>query len=1270
MLIITGVSALSDFRKKALLEALQAAEPSIQDVSAEYLHFVDGEKLTRQEHTQLEKLLTYDSPFTGEESQNVFIVTPRIGTISSWSTKATDIVHNAGLKKINRVERGIAYYIQSTRKIRLEFIADIIHDKMTENVLVDIGLAEKLFSNAKPPTYNELDLDDLEELNISMGLSLNDKEIEYLRREYKALGRNPSDAELMMFSVVNSEHCRHKIFNASWTVDGKLQDKSLFGMIRNTYQKGGQHVLSAYSDNSAVLRGSVAENFNPNAAGVYSYEAENMHIVAKVETHNHPTAISPDPGAATGIGGEIRDEGATGRGARSKMGLSGFSVSHLRLHAYPRPWEANYALPNHISSSLDIMLEAPIGGSSFSNEFGRPNLAGYFRSFELSDNNVRWGYHKPIMLAGGLGNIREDQVEKVPLKENSLLVVLGGPAMLIGLGGGSASSMQTGQNTANLDFASVQRANAEMQRRAQEVINHCWRMGKNNPIESIHDVGAGGLSNALPELVHDSGLGAHIQLRAIPNAEPSMAPHEIWSNEAQERYVLGINEKDLVLFEELCSRERAEFAIVGHATKEEELVVHDELFDNEPVHIPMSLLFGEASQMERSYTTESESHTPFDTRRINLENAVERVLSHPAVGSKKFLITIGDRTVGGLTARDQMVGPWQVPVSDVAVTSSSFGSKSGEAMAIGERPPVALISPAASVRMAIGELLTNIVAAPIDDISEVAISANWMAAAGKMHEDQHLREAVTAVGEEFCPALGVTVPVGKDSLSMRVIWDDKDKEQSVTSPISMIASGFAPVRNVTKVLTPQLKKEDSKLIYIDLGANEYRLGGSILAQTYAQLGDEAPDADADTLKAFFKEIQALNMEGQLLAYHDRSDGGIFTTIAEMCFAGRVGANIDIGSIDADATSILFSEELGAVIQVRTDHAHKVLDRLKHMLGVPCYLLGDIRISDETINISQNGTSLYNAPRAELEQIWARTSFEIQKLRDNPACAESEYKLIQADDSGISPRVTFAVQRTNTTEKPRAAILREQGVNGQVEMAAAFDMAGFESVDVHMTDLISGRKKLDDFSLLVACGGFSYGDVLGAGAGWGKSILGNQSLREQFTQFFERPDTLALGVCNGCQMMSSIKEIIPGAENWPALKRNESERFEARLVSTEIKKSNSILLSGMEGSILPVPVAHGEGRMVFDGDAENVSLVYVDNEGKPTEQYPLNPNGSSNGVTGVTTPDGRVTIMMPHPERAFLTQQYSWHPDDWDDELGPWFKMFANAREWLDNQDKL
>lgn len=1266
MQIITGVSALSRFRKYALLKELKLLNSKVTDVHAEYVHFVDGGKLSAKQQELLESLLTYDQSYDGLTKGQQIIVTPRVGTISSWSTKATDIAHNSGLAAVKRIERGIIYYIQSKGKVSVTSIAPALHDKMTESVLESLSEAKQLFSDSKPPTYQSLDIGKLEKLNQEMGLSLSAPEMEYLRAQYKELGRDPSDAELMMFGAVNSEHCRHKIFNATWKVDGKQQDKSLFDMIRNTYQQGGEHVLSAYSDNSAVLKGSVAEAFNPSSSGKYESEAQDMHIVAKVETHNHPTAISPNPGAATGIGGEIRDEGATGLGAKPKMGLSGFSVSHLRLNDFPRPWESDYALPTHISSSQDIMLEAPIGGSTFSNEFGRPNLAGYFRSFEVTNNDVRWGYHKPIMLAGGAGNIRADMIKKNNLNEHSLLVVLGGPAMLIGLGGGSASSMQTGQNTANLDFASVQRANAEMQRRAQEVINHCWRMGENNPIQSIHDVGAGGLSNALPELVHDSGLGAHIDLRNIPNSEPGMAPHEIWSNEAQERYVLGISEDDVELFSELCERERAEFAIVGHATQDDRLIVHDALFENQPVDIPMSLLFGEGSQMERSYKTKDTPKTALDLRGVQLEEAVERVLTNPTVGSKKFLITIGDRTVGGLTARDQMVGPWQVPVSDVAVTSSSFGSSSGEAMAIGERPPLSIVSPGASVRMAIGELMTNIVAAPIDDISQVAISANWMAAAGKMNEDQHLREAVTAVGEEFCPDLGVTIPVGKDSLSMRVIWNENGKEQSVTSPVSMIASGFAPVRNVRKVLTPQLKKVESKLIYIDLGKGKNRLGGSILAQCYEQIGDMVPDADAKTLKKFFEAIQTLNREGALLAYHDRSDGGLFTTLAEMAFAGRTGIDADLTDLNGTDLEVLFSEELGAVLQVRSETASTVLKRLRDAIGADCHLIGSIRTDDEFININRYGNSLYNAPRAKLELLWSQTSFEMQKLRDNPASAEAERTAITQNDPGISPQIHFNIETPKTTSRPKAAILREQGVNGQVEMAAAFDAAGFESYDVHMTDLLEGRHTLNEFSLLVACGGFSYGDVLGAGSGWAKSILGNPALRKQFETFFKREDTLSLGVCNGCQMFAGLKEIIPGAANWPRLLRNESEQFEARFVSTKINESPSVLLSGMSDSILPVPVAHGEGRMVFDGDASNVALRYVDNEGSATDTYPLNPNGSLGGITGVTTDDGRVTIMMPHPERAFLTQQNSWHPEDWE-EYGPWFKMFQNARDWIDAQ---
>lgn len=1276
MHVFTGISALSTFRKKNVLGQLQERDKRIKVVSAEFLHFADvSSKLSMAAKKQLDGLLAYGEPFDGERKGELFLVIPRPGTISPWSSKATDIAHNSGLEGVKRIERGTAYYIQSSGALDRESLLDLLHDRMTETVVSSVDKAEVLFSETQPRPVRVVDIlgsegkQALEQANRDLILALAPDEIDYLYETYAELGRNPTDAELMMFGVVNSEHCRHKIFNADWVVDGLKQSKSLFKMIKNTYEKGGQDVLSAYSDNAAVLRGGEAAHFRPDPGSkAYLSVPEPLHIVIKAETHNHPTAIAPGPGSATGTGGEIRDEAATGRGARSKMGLAGFSVSDLKIPGAMRPWERDYGKPDRIVSARDIMINGPLGAAGFANEFGRPGLAGYFRTYEQEVNGEVRGYHKPIMLGGGLGNIRESQVQKKTIPVGAKLIVLGGPAMLIGLGGGSGASVETGASKADLDFASVQRANAEMQRRAQEVINVCAARGDSNPLLSIHDVGAGGLSNALPELVHDAGRGGRLELRAIPNDEPGMSPMEIWCNEAQERYVMAVKERDLTLFESLCKRERCPYAVVGEATKDEHLTLHDEHFDNNPVDIPMSVLFGKPPKMVRLVERQKPELVPFDTSGIKLEEAVQRVLHLPAVGSKKFLITIGDRTVSGLVARDQMVGPWQVPVSDVAVTSRDFDGVAGEALAIGERTPLALIDAPASGRMAIGEAITNIAAADIDKLSDIKLSANWMAAAGSGSEDEKLYDTVRAVGEEFCPELGVTIPVGKDSLSMRTKWQQDGQEKSVTSPLSLIISAFAPVQDVTRTLTPELKRrKDTVLILADLGSGKNRLGGSTLAQVYNQVGDETPDIRPAQLKRFFGAIRKLHRQGKLLAYHDRSDGGLFATVCEMAFASRSGLEISLDDLPGDTLGQLFSEELGSVIQVAAADQRDVLQEL----GNYAYVIGR-PTSTRDIVFTKNGQDVYRNTRRELEQWWADTSYRMQAIRDNDDCAREEFESIADNkDPGLSANVPFEITPQAYKTRPQVAIFREQGVNGQMEMAAAFTWAGFTAVDVHLQDIVDGAVSLDDFVGLAVCGGFSYGDVLGAGEGWAKSVLFNKDLREAFKNFFHRSDTFSFGVCNGCQMLSALKELIPGAEHWPRFLRNRSEQFEARVVMTEIKESPSIMFNGMAGARLPIPTAHGEGRAAFDNakdqkkalDSGLVPLQYTDNYGDVTEAYPFNPNGSPDGITALTSTDGRATIIMPHPERVFLTKQLSWHPREWGQE-SPWFKLFQNARAWV------
>jgi phosphoribosylformylglycinamidine synthase len=1272
VLILKGVSALSEFRLQRLLPRLQEINSSITSVEAEYVHFVDTEgELQDSDLKKLERLTNYGTVFNRQRNGSYYVVTPRPGTISPWSTKASDIAHNSGLAGVKRIERGIAYYIDGVGTGNEE-IAELLHDRMSEVVLSTLEEVSVLFSTHEPKQLKEINIqgspkESLQSANSNLGLALSEDEIEYLLEAFKTLERNPTDIELMMFAQVNSEHCRHKIFNADWVIDGNKQSKSLFKMIRNTYEQNSDGILSAYSDNAAVLSGPTAGRFYADDEGTYGYNKEPIHSVIKVETHNHPTAISPIPGAATGIGGEIRDEAATGRGAVSKMGLSGYSVSNLNIPGAERPWEKTIGKPDRIVSALDIMLEAPIGGASFANEFGRPNLAGYFRTFEQRINNTEWGYHKPIMIAGGLGNIKDEHVIKKRLPIGSLIIHLGGPGMLIGLGGGAASSMQSGESNESLDFASVQRGNGEMERRAQEVITRCWSKGENNPIITIHDVGAGGLCNALPELVHDSSRGAEIEIRKIPSDEQGMSPLEIWCNESQERFVLGISPDDLDEFTSICEREKCPFAVVGTVTENEHLIVSDSLFSTNPIDLPLEVLFGKPPSMTRSVKTTKEENDKTDFNNIAIEEAVERVLKFPAVCSKKFLITIGDRTVGGLVARDQMVGPWQVPVSDVAVTSVSFDETYGEAMAMGERTPLAVTNPEAAARMAISEAITNIAAADISSLKDIKISANWMAAAGFQNEDQHLFESVKTVGESFCPELGITIPVGKDSLSMRTMWEEDGKQKVVASPVSLIVTGFSPVKSILKTLTPELKVEqDTKLVLIDLSNNNSRLGGSTLAQVFNQSGDETPDADAETIKEFIEKITQLKRSGKILAYHDKSDGGLFTSAVEMAFASRCGIEIDVEALKGNDLAKLFNEELGVVVQVLS----KDLEDLISSFGNSAVVIG-APAPHQDIIIRSGHEVIYKNSRIQLEKWWSDTSYQIQKLRDNPDSANQENELITSDSKGLNAKVPFEISKSSFETKPKVAILREQGVNGHVEMAAAFNRAGFTSVDVHLNDLKNNAKSLDDFSGMVVCGGFSYGDVLGAGEGWAKSILFNEDLRTKFKTFFTRDDTFSLGVCNGCQMLSALKELIPGAETWPEFMRNESEQFEARLVLTKINDSPSIFFKNMAGAQLPVPVAHGEGRAVFESSEamENaitnnlISAQFVDSSGVVTSSYPYNPNGSQNGITSLTTTDGRATIIMPHPERAFLSRQLSWHPENWGED-SPWMQMFINARKWV------
>ena len=1301
MLILHGKSALSIFRIEKLLHKLRAVVPDIHAVTSQYIHFIEAEKITPEQQTVLERILMYGAHSTVADYKGTeILVVPRIGTISPWASKATDIAHNCGLKNISRIERGILYTIALPQEVKLTEwqkadLSNELHDRMIETCFYELEQAHALFDQHHPKPFNyvhvlEKGISALNKANIELGLALAEDEIVYLEESFRRLDRNPTDVELMMFAQANSEHCRHKIFNADWTIDNKKQDKSLFAMIRNTYQQNSEGILSAYSDNCAVIKGFNIQRFYPNCnTSQYEYFQEDSHILMKVETHNHPTAISPWPGAATGSGGEIRDEGATGRGSKPKAGLSGFSVSNLKLKSSIQPWEFDYGKPDRIVSALDIMLEAPIGAAAFNNEFGRPNICGYFRTFEEkvkteTGTEIR-GYHKPIMLAGGLGNIKSEHVLKDEIPEGASIVLLGGPAMLIGLGGGAASSMNSGSSCEDLDFASVQRGNPEMERRCQEVIDRCWQLGLNNPIISIHDVGAGGISNALPELVNDAGRGAEFELRKVPNDEYGMSPMEIWCNESQERYVMAVAPDNIEQFEQICQRERAPYAVIGTATKEQQLVLNDKHFGNTPIDMSLEVLLGKPPKMSRNVKHVNVRQNSFETRNIDLVQAADRVLHLPGVADKTFLIAIGDRSVTGLVVQEQMVGPWQIPVADVAVTCSGFQETSGEAMSIGERTPVALIDQAASARMAIGEALTNIAAARIDQLSDIVFSANWMAPAGHNGEDAGLYDAVKTVGMEICPELGITIPVGKDSMSMKSVWNDNGEDKSVTAPLSLIVSAFARVQDVRKTLTPQIKTDqgETELVLIDLGRGRNRMGGSALAQVYKQIGDTAPDLDdTNTFKSFFKVIQELNINGKLLAYHDRSDGGLFTTLLEMAFAGHCGLDVNLNSIcvsQDEIQSAMFNEELGAVIQIKKSDHNAIFNYIREMgMESMAHVIAHPNRTDEISFNFNHAVMLYNT-LTYYQRAWSETSYHMQKLRDNPKCAQQEYdSILNLGDPGLHIEVGFDVNENiaapyiNKGVKPPIAILREQGVNGHVEMAAAFERAGFSTRDVHMSDILDGGLSLDSFKGIAACGGFSYGDVLGAGEGWAKSILFNDQARSQFQQFFNRDDTFGLGVCNGCQMMSNLHELIPGSSHWPHFVKNESDQFEARTVMVEVLASPSLFFAGMEGSRMPIAVAHGEGQAEFQlgGSAQQamdsglVSLRYVDNNGLTSENYPYNPNGSALGVTGLCSEDGRFTIMMPHPERVFRSVQNTWLSEH-NAEDAPWMRMFRNARKWID-----
>lgn len=1297
---------LSDFNKQKLIQRLQKQGVSVTHLSTCYVHFVDStETLSTTEHGTLSSLLSYgprlESISQNENPDLSLVISPRAGTISPWSSKATDIANNCGLSSIKRIERGTEYrFWGADLSHHRKLIELAIHDRMTEMVLNNVEDAKCLFVQSDAQPLQEIDIisqgrQALVDANLTLGLALAEDEIDYLQSSFKKLGRNPHDIELYMFAQANSEHCRHKIFNADWTIDAQVQPKSLFKMIKNTFETTPEFVSSAYKDNAAVMDGfSAGRFFADPISHEYSYHHEPIDILMKVETHNHPTAISPFPGAATGAGGEIRDEGATGRGSKPKAGLVGFSVSNLHLPNLVQPWEQYYGKPSRIVDALEIMTQGPLGAAAFNNEFGRPNILGYFRTYEqgvnsFNGNEVR-GYHKPIMLAGGLGNIKRDHIKKGEITKGAKLIALGGPAMNIGLGGGAASSVASGESKQDLDFASVQRDNPEMERRCQEVIDRCWQLGDDNPIQFIHDVGAGGLSNAFPELVNDAGRGGVFELREVPCDETGMSPLEIWCNESQERYVMSVAPENLTLFTQICERERAPFKVVGIATLEQELTLSDRKFGNKPIDMPLDVLLGKAPKMHRDVISTTAKGDDFDAQNIDLSDAVKRLLALPTIAEKTFLITIGDRSVTGMVARDQMVGPWQVPVADVAVTTSSFDTYYGEAMAIGERTPVALLNHGASARLAVAESLTNIAAANIGDIKRIKLSANWMAPANHPGEDAGLYQAVKAIGEELCPALGLAIPVGKDSMSMKTAWQERTNEglqdKTVTSPMSVVITGFAAVKDVRKTLTPELTVNiDSELLLIDLGKGQQRMGGSCLAQVYNCLGNEVPDVDSPSdLLNLFNLIQKLSQKDLIQAYHDVSDGGLFTTLVEMAFAAKAGLEIDLTSLvnasqSANMAKVLFNEEVGVVMQIATVDLPEVNKAIAKLgLVEHTHFLGTVT-NDDNIRFSYGGKTILEDTRTSYRLAWASTTLAMQSHRDNPDCAQEEH-IIKGDNQnpGLHADLTFDVVEDVSapyiykSTRPKIAILREQGVNSHVEMAAAFNRAGFQAIDVHMSDLFNKRKHLVDFKGLVACGGFSYGDVLGAGEGWAKSVLYNSYMRDMFAEYFANTDTFSLGVCNGCQMLSNLKTLIPGAEHWPHFIQNKSARFEARASMVEIQDSPSVLLQGMQGSRMPIAVSHGEGRTEFskadDLSALNqqklVAMRFVDNYGKVTEQYPANPNGSISGITGLTSIDGRATIMMPHPERVFRAVTNSWSDPSWQED-SPWMRMFRNARVFLD-----
>ncbi|MGK0464049.1 MAG: phosphoribosylformylglycinamidine synthase [Lentimonas sp.] len=1310
-IIFQGQSAFSEFRLDTLLNELnKTTSPAITLIDAVEIYLVETSAAIDTIAT--ERICTLLNARPDFIRKDGFFITPRKGTISPWSSKATDIFHNCGLKEITRVERGIHMrlidsndHISNIRELGSAGLE--LYDRMTEAAYEDVS---DFFRHFEAAPFQTVPLiaegpQALVQANVDWGLAMSPQEIDYLVAAYQRMERDPTDAELVMFSQVNSEHCRHKIFNADWIVDGKKSKHSLFQMIRNTHKLNPEGVLVAYSDNSGVFEGFQGDWWEVDQKGAdksYRKTAGQIDVICKVETHNHPTAISPFPGAATGVGGEIRDEGATGIGSRSKAGLSAFMVSNLEMPDYPLPWETFIAEhPSRLASPLEIMLEGPIGGAAFGNEFGRPQLCGLFRTLQLVHNGQHRGYHKPIMVAGGMGNMKREHVAKKDIPPSAKIIQLGGPAMKIGIGGGAASSIGAGAQSEALDFDSVQRGNPEMQRRCQQVIDGCIALGNDNPILSIHDIGAGGLSNGLPELVE--ATGGHFHLRNIHSEDSSMSPMEIWCNESQERYVMAVMPDRIADFETLCTRERCPFAIVGEATNDGQLVLEDAHFKNSPINMEMDVLLGKTPKMLKDVSRLDENHVELDISKIELTGAIERVLRFPAVANKSFLITIADRTITGMVTRDQMVGPWQTPVADVAVTSTTMDSYTGEAMAIGERTPLAILNAPASGRIAIGECLTNLAAAYVGKIGNIKLSANWMVAAGESGEDANLYDTVKTVGMEICPALGICIPVGKDSMSMRTHWKDSSgKEHKQVSPLSLMVTGFSSVEDVRKTVTPDLKSDNSVLLVIDLGGGKNRLGGSTLAQVYNQIGNKTPDLDdPEKFLGFFNAIQELLKENLLLSYHDRSDGGLFATIAEMAIAGRKGVQVlldklvahkpeehstfDVQSSMFDVLSVLFSEELGAVIEIEKSRLAEVMVILaKHNISDISHLIGNVT-TEKSLSISLKNKTLFSESITTLNRTWSELTYHMQARRDNPDCAQEEYDaLLDEENKGLLVQPTFDLEtvenfehRTSNVElpksRPKVAIFREQGVNGHNEMAFAFDRAGFESVDVHMTDLFAGRVDLSDFSGLVACGGFSYGDVLGAGSGWAKSVLYNSKLKDKFTAFFERTNTFTLGVCNGCQMISQLKDIIPGAEHWPQFKGNRSEQFEARFVNVEVLKSPSIFFKDMEGSLLPIPVAHGEGLVDFSqtGSLEKclanrqVGMRYIDYNGKPTETYPYNPNGSPDGVTSFTTTDGRATILMPHPERCFRAVQMSYRePDTFKGEAGPWMKLFQNARRFV------